>query len=151
MTGQHRISAGAIVIRGGKILLVRYRDGHGKTYLVGPGGGVGSEEGLTQAISREVKEETSIEVAPTNLLCVDDLYSHKYRMVKIWFLCRVVRGRLKRTRGAVDEGIVEAGWYSKADLENETVYPPIVKQADWTSFAQDGWHAKCLEITYADF
>ncbi len=112
----HRIAAGAIIIKDNRILLVRYGDISGKSYLVAPGGSVNSEEGLSQAVVREIKEETGIEIAPNKLLCVEDLYSRKYRMVKVWFLCQIVGGQLERTQGAIDEKISEVKWYSKEEL-----------------------------------
>src|SRR4030042_6558153 len=135
----HRIAAGAIIIKDNRILLVRYGDISGKSYLVAPGGSVNSEEGLSQAVVREVKEETGIEIAPNKLLCVEDLYSRKYRMVKVWFLCQIVGGQLERTQGAIDETIIEAKWYSKEELKNEVVYPQIIMESDWELFFKGDW------------
>ena len=92
----HRIAAGAIIIQGEKILLVRYNDRHGGSYLVGPGGGVHSDdESVTQALTREVKEETGLEVSPYKLLLIEDLLSSRHRMVKIWFLSSTIGGQLE--------------------------------------------------------
>jgi 8-oxo-dGTP diphosphatase len=151
MEREHRIATGAIIIKDNNILLVRYADGHGKTYLVAPGGGVHNEEGLSEAVIREVKEETGIEIFPDKLLCVEDLYSRKYRMVKVWFLCQIVGGQLERTQGAIDETIIEARWYPKEELMNETVYPPIIKESDWELFFSSKWETNYLELRYADF
>jgi ADP-ribose pyrophosphatase YjhB (NUDIX family) len=63
MSREQRIAAGAIIMQEEKILLVRYNDRHGRSYLVGPGGGMHSDdESITQALMREVKEETGLEV-----------------------------------------------------------------------------------------
>lgn len=92
MSREQRIAAGAIIIQEEKILLVRYNERHRRSYLVGPGGGVHSDdESITQALMREVKEETGLEVSPCKLLFVEDLLSSCYRMVKIWFLCNIAR------------------------------------------------------------
>ena len=151
MEREHRISAGAIIIHNNKILLVRYNNSSGKTNLVAPGGGVNNEEGLSQAVVREVKEETGVEIVANKILCVEDLYSRKYRMVKVWFLCQMVGGQLEKTPGAIDEAIIEAKWYTNQELKNETVYPSIIMEYDWESFAKDNWQAKYLELKYADF
>ena len=88
MSREQRIATGAIIIQEERILLVRYNDRHSRSYLVGPGGGVhGNDESITQALMREVEEETGLEVSPYKLLFVEDLLSNRYRMVKIWFLC----------------------------------------------------------------
>lgn len=147
----HRISAGAIIVHNNKILLTRNSDTPGKTYLVAPGGGVNSEEGFSQAAVREVKEETGVEVVPTKILCVEDLYWRNYRIIKFWFLCQMVGGQLERTQGAIDEQIVEVKWYSKEELKNEVVYPPIIMEYDWASFLKSSWKTKYLDSRYADF
>jgi ADP-ribose pyrophosphatase YjhB (NUDIX family) len=116
MEREHRISAGAIVVRKDQILLVRYNTAEGKNFLVGPGGGVLSDEGLYQAVIREVREETGLEINPYRVLFVEDLLSRRHRMVKIWLLCNLVGGELTKTQGALEEGIIEAGWYRKDQL-----------------------------------
>ncbi len=151
MEREHRISTGAIIIKDNKILLVRYAYRQGKTNLVAPGGGVNNEEGLSQAVVREVKEETGIEIVPEKILCVEDLYSRKYRMVKVWFLCKMVGGQLEKTQGAIDETIIEAKWYTKEELKNEVVYPQIITNFDWELFFKGNWETRYLELKYADF
>jgi 8-oxo-dGTP diphosphatase len=151
MERKHRISTGAIIIHDNKVLLVRYNDRLGKTYLVAPGGGVNNEEGLSQAVVREVKEETGIEAVPNKILCVEDLYSRKYRMVKIWFLCQMVGGQLEKTQGAIDETIIEVKWYAKEELKNEVVYPQIITESNWDLFFNGRWETRYLELRYADF
>jgi 8-oxo-dGTP pyrophosphatase MutT (NUDIX family) len=152
MSREQRIAAGAIIMQEEKILLVRYNDRHGGSYLVGSGGGVHSDdENLTQALMREVKEETGIEVRPYKLLFVEDLLSSRYRMVKIWFLCNIVGGQLEKTQGAIDEGIVEVRWYGRDELTNEVVYPPVLVNENWESLFGDNQESKYLELKNADF
>ncbi len=146
MEREHRISAGAIVIQQNAILLVRYMDNDGKSFLVGPGGSVLSEEGINKATTREVREETGLEVNPNKTLFVEDLLWRHYRMVKIWLLCNLVGGEFAKTQHAKVEGIVEMGWYRKDQLKNETVYPPVLLSYDWDNFFKDNWEAKYLEL-----
>jgi len=148
---EQRISVAGIIIQNNKILLARYTDQHGKSFLVGPGGGVKIEENMPKALIREVQEETRIEVKPSKILFVEDLLSRKYRMIKIWFLCKVVGGHLEETQEAKDEGIVEVNWYSKEQLKNEVVYPSILMEVEWQDFSKDNWQAKYLELKIADF
>jgi 8-oxo-dGTP diphosphatase len=151
MEREHRISAGAIIIHSGRILLVRYGDTSGKGSLVGPGGGVLSNESINQAVTREIREETGLEARPHKILFVEDLFSRRYRMVKIWLLCELIGGQLRRTQGAIDEGIAEVGWYSKDQLRNEVVYPSVLLTCDWSLFSKDNWEAKYLESRNANF
>ena len=151
MNREHRISAGAIIVQGGRILLVRYGDAlHGRSYLVGPGGRVENDENIIQAVVREVKEETGLDVTPDKIPFIEDLISQRTRMVKIWVLCRPIGGQLVKTQGAVNEGIIEAKWYHKEELKDEVVYPTILASTDWLKFLEDGWEAKHLESKDAD-
>ena len=151
MEREHRISAGAIVIQEDHILLVRYNNTDGKSYLVGPGGAVLSNEGIYQAAVREIREETGLEVNPQKVLFVEDLLSRRYRIVKIWLLCNVVGGQLTNTQGALDEGITDVAWYRKDQLLNEVVYPPALLSCDWEAFSQSNWESKYLELRETDF
>ena len=151
MEREHRISAGAIIIHSGRILLVRYGDTSGKGSLVGPGGGVLSNESINEAVIREIREETGLEARPRKILFVEDLLSRRYRMVKIWLLCELIGGQLKRTQRAIDEGITEVGWYRKEQLQNEVVYPSILLNCDWRLFFKDNWEARYLESRNASF
>jgi 8-oxo-dGTP diphosphatase len=148
---EHRISAGAIVIQEDKILLVRYVNSSGKSFLVGPGGGVLNDEGTNQALIREVREETGLEVSPSRVLFVEDLLSQRYRMVKIWFLCNATGGQLANTQGAKDEGIIEVGWYRRVQLNNEVVYPTVLLSHKWGAFFKDNWQTIHIELQSTDF
>jgi len=149
----HRISAGAIVLDQEKLLLVRYGRKDGNSFLAGPGGGVHMREGLTGAVVREVREETGLEVNPfpCRVLLVEEFLSQKHRHIKIWLLCRLVRGEMTKTREAEKEGIIEVGWYSRSELENEEVYPSLLSTSDWPSFLENSWETRYLELHKANF
>ena len=51
----------AIIIKDNKILLI-HRIKNGQEYYVFPGGGVKEEESLEEAISREIKEELTLDI-----------------------------------------------------------------------------------------
>ena len=114
-------------MQGEKILLTRYNALHRHSFLVGPGSGVHSDgESITQALMREVKEETGLVVSPYKLLFGEDLLSNRYRMIKIGFLSSTIGGQLEKTQGAIDEGIVEVRWYGRDEQINKVVHPPVL-------------------------
>jgi 8-oxo-dGTP diphosphatase len=147
MEREHRISVGAIVIQEERILLVRYKNSSGDSFLVGPGGGTENDEPVTQTVEREVREETGLEVSPQKILFIEDLLSGRFRMVKIWFLCNLIGGQLEHTQGATEEGITEARWYRKDQLYNEIVYPSILLSQNWDAFFKDDWESKYLGLS----
>jgi len=151
MTVPHRIAAGGIILRDDAILLVRYSTAGGGSFLVGPGGALDPAENAVQAIIRETMEETGIVVRPHRVLWIEDLQCSCVKMCKIWMLCEFVSGDVIPTVGARAEGITQAGWFKRDQLENEVVYPPPIVQQHWSEFRSDHWEAQCLPSRAADF
>ncbi|MEJ2737921.1 MAG: NUDIX domain-containing protein [Anaerolineae bacterium] len=147
----HRIAAGGIVLKEDAILLVRYGTADVGSYLVGPGGALDSGENAVQAIIREAMEETGVLVRPRRVLWIEDLQCSRFKMCKIWMLCDLVSGDVRPTDGARAEGITEAGWFRKSQLEDEVVYPPPVMHHDWDEFRSEHWEVQCLPSRIASF
>ena len=147
----HRIAAGALVFKGDAILLVRYPDRKGGTYLVGPGGGLKDHETIIQAIVREVQEETGITVQPERVVLIEDLLGSRFKMSKTWMTCQFIEGEIYRTEGADREGIIEAAWFTKDQLAGETVFPPTLLENDWNQLRSETWQVKCLPTRKAGF
>lgn len=88
------VGVGALVIKDGRILLVRrkYPPGRGKWSI--PGGHVEVSESVTEAARRELLEETGIDAEPVGVVNVDDAIIYddegrvKYRYVLITVLMR---------------------------------------------------------------
>ena len=93
----HRIAGGAIVVREDRILLVRYRDQDGGTFLVAPGGGALEHESVSDAAVRETFEETGVRVVPGHALLIEDILTDRFKMCKVWFACSVAAGEATAT------------------------------------------------------
>jgi 8-oxo-dGTP diphosphatase len=151
MDREHRISAGAIVMHEEQVLLVRYSDAGGRSYLVGPGGGVLINESSHQAVVGQVREETGLDVSAQEVLFVEDLLSQRHRIVKVWFLCNLIGGRLANTQGALEEGTTDAAWYRRHELLDEVGYPLALLDYGWGASARHNWASKYLELRETDF
>ena len=151
MKKPHRIAAGGLVFRDEAVLLVRYRNGSGGTYLVGPGGALEDDENVVQAIVRETFEETSVTVQTKRVAAIEDLMCPRFKMIKVWMICHVVAGEVRRTKGAEAEGIIQVGWFTRAQLAGEVVFPSPLRQYDWRTLCGETWQVLCLPCRNADF
>jgi len=110
------VGVGGVLIRDGKVLLIR----RGKPPLYGrwvvPGGTVELGESLEQALVREMREETGIDVAPLEVLTVFDRIERDgdrvlYHYVIVDYLCRWLGGEARAASDAL-----EAAWAALDDL-----------------------------------
>lgn len=120
------LTAAAACIRDdeGRVLVLR-RQGEEELWSV-PGGGMDPGERLDEAVVREVREETGLEVVPVALIGVYSApeYAFSYpngdlvQPVTAFFECRVVGGALAPDM----EEMVEARWVGKGEP-----LPPLLK------------------------
>lgn len=119
----------AIVIKGDEILLM-HRINKGKKYNTFPGGGIDSGESRQEALIRECREETSIEISVKKMLYEVD-WDHTTK--QFFYLCEYIKGF--PTLGDANEKeemkngnqYYEPYWSSVADLKKTLVYPLEVK------------------------
>jgi mutator protein MutT len=108
------VGVGAIIVRDGRIVLVkrRYDPLAGRWSL--PGGGVELAETLAQAVVREVLEETGLEVSVGPVVeVVDRIYRDPdgrvaYHYVLIDYLCEETGGTMRAGSDAADIALVSA-------------------------------------------
>jgi ADP-ribose pyrophosphatase YjhB (NUDIX family) len=96
-------AARAIIIEGDKIL-VMYRNKYGSEYFTLVGGRVNDGETIEQALVRELKEETGLEVTKSRLVFVEEHpkpYSEQYI-----FLCEVAPHGSVAIQDASEEGFM---------------------------------------------
>ncbi len=110
------VGVGGLVVRDGKVLLIR----RGKQPLFGrwtlPGGTLELGESLEEAVVRELLEETGVRVRPLELLTVFDRIERAdgrvvYHYVIVDYLCEYLSGE---PQGASDA--LEAAFVSEAEL-----------------------------------
>jgi 8-oxo-dGTP diphosphatase len=113
------VGIGAVIVKEDKILLEKRRNTPGRGKWSIPGGLVELGESLEQAVIREVKEETDLDVTELSLIDVvddvelDDDGKVKYHFVIVDYEVRVNRGEPK---AASDAG--ELKWVIFDEVEN---------------------------------
>lgn len=100
------VGVGAIILEGGKILLEKRKSTPGEGKWAVPGGLVELGETVEQAVIREVKEETGLDVASPQLVDVVDYISLdekgavKYHFIILDYFVTVKGGELKAASDA---------------------------------------------------
>ena len=131
--GKVRVSAKAVVIRNGRLLLMRARDRAGTYYLL-PGGGQRNGETLHAALVRECAEETGALVRPGKARFVRDYIARNhefsrldrnFHQVEVMFLCSCLgRAGGRRSPDAAQTG---HAWVPLARLPKIRLYPSVLK------------------------
>jgi 8-oxo-dGTP diphosphatase len=111
------LGVGALIFEGQNILLVERAKEPLKGYWSLPGGIVEAGEKLEEAVRREVREETGLEIEPLEMFEVferimpDSEGRPEYHYVLMDYLCRVVGGEL-----AASSDVSQAAWVAEQDL-----------------------------------
>jgi ADP-ribose pyrophosphatase YjhB (NUDIX family) len=130
------VGVGAVVVDGGRVLLVR----RGSEPLRGqwslPGGLLELGEAITDGVVREVREETGLIVKPLELIeLLDRIHREgervRYHYVIADYLCRVVGGHLQAASDADAAKWVErAEWNSHSALQLDPITVRVI-EAGW--------------------
>jgi ADP-ribose pyrophosphatase YjhB (NUDIX family) len=113
------LAVSAAIFRDGRVLIVRRArpPAHGLYTL--PGGGVELGETLEQAVIREVREETALDIAPVDLIgyrqaiARDGAGRVERHFVILPFAARFIGGEI-----LLNEELAEAHWLAPADISS---------------------------------
>lgn len=120
----------AIILYEGKVLTTRMTKGNDSYYVL-PGGGVEMEESIYDAIKREVKEETNLDVLKLKLVYIKELKNKDLgRGVEFYFYVEEYDGDLKRGFDPeVKESVLEdVEFLDIKNLKDFVFYPQELKE-----------------------
>lgn len=127
------LGVGALIFEGDQILLIQRGKEPLKGYWTIPGGAVETGEVLREAMKREVKEETGLDVEPREVVEVFERITPdaegrtKYHYVLIDYRCDVVGGTLQAASDVADARWVTLGGLGQYQLTSGTL--PIIERA----------------------
>jgi len=122
------LRASALIVRGDEVLLVKQSKGIAEYWLL-PGGAVERGEAITEAVGREVREETGYEVRalkpPIGLIeSISPDQGRARHLVHLVYYCRLEASSATATP-QTDLTILESKWWSRAKLPELVLHPPI--------------------------
>lgn len=137
--GTIRIRAAGILVKEGKILLVRHEK-NGKSYWLLPGGGVDFGETVEAALAREFMEEVGLEIQVGRLVLVQDsIPPDRHRQVlNLYFLVTAGASEIKVTPDAV---LRDAAFYPLEEFPRMQVNPNVKKEI--LEGIAVGWEGDC--------
>ena len=108
------VAVGAVVVRDGRLLVVRRVNPPSATRWSLPGGRVHAGEPLRAAVAREVREETGLEVTVGNLCGYAERIGEGHHYVILDFWAHVAGGEAH-----AGDDASELAWFSRARLDDE--------------------------------
>jgi len=128
------VGVGAVIVEGGRVLLVRRGGEPLKDRWTLPGGVLEVGETLADGVVREVREETGLEVETVELVeLVDRIHRQgqrvRYHYVIADYLCRVIGGELRAGSDATAVRRVErTEWNSHSALALDPVTVRVMEK-----------------------
>jgi ADP-ribose pyrophosphatase YjhB (NUDIX family) len=115
----HDVRVGAIIVNEADELLVVRHARRGERYWTLPGGSVEMGESLSEAIAREVLEETGYSVDVGPVAAVAELRPDRWgaARIEVFFLARVAGQTPRNTLR--NEGIVDVAWRDRDSLDGD--------------------------------
>jgi len=117
------VAVGAVIFDNeGKVLLVKRKHAPNKGNWAIPGGKVKYGETLEEAIRREMKEETNLDINVKEPLAIVEIIKEGFHYVIIDFICEIAGGEL---RAGSDAG--EAKFFSIEEIKKLYTSPTTVE------------------------
>ncbi len=119
-----KVIVAGLIEKDGKVLLAKEVLENKQEYWLVPGGHVEFGESMVDAVKREIKEETNLDVEIVKLLDFKEVIvtKHDYHTVIFFFLVRALNESMK-----LPKEILEAKFFAKEDIKNLN----LIDSAKW--------------------
>ncbi len=146
-SGKLRIRVAGLLVKDGKLLLVKLASPISKKDIwTPPGGGVEFGESIHQALKREFKEETGLEISIADLVHVNELLELPFHAIEFFFRVTEVSGELMvgndPEHKADKQLLKEVRFFDSKGLENISLSPDLLKKMDWKLSASASFSAR---------
>lgn len=140
---QHRIRAAAIIIKAGKILLVKHvHPETGHEWWVPPGGGIEeADSSIFACAKRETFEEANLKLEVSRILYVREFHDKENQTlnIELFVLADRFEGEINLNNivgaGGDEHYIKKVAWLSKDELKDLVVFPEMLKDELWDDHA----------------
>lgn len=120
-----RLSARAIVVCDGRLLLVNAYPGGVSDLWCAPGGGIHAGTSIPENLIREVREETGLAVRVGALALVSEFHDPQsgFHQVELFFRCEVAGGALDDAWADPERVVTDRRFFSPAELDRIRLKP----------------------------
>ncbi|MFN1834515.1 NUDIX domain-containing protein [Balneola sp. MJW-20] len=134
--GKVRLRVCGVLIKEGKMLLVKLRSPvTGKEVWTLPGGGLKFGERISQAIRREVREETGLIVTVGELIHINEFIKNNFHAVELYHMVMLTSGKLKTGSDPEwskdDQIILDTGFFGPDEMKELEVSPDFFRKKFW--------------------
>lgn len=129
-----RLAVRAVILRDDRLLLVNAWKG--RTHLwCAPGGGVEVHQSLPQALEREVREETGLEVAVGEPCLINEFHDPggSFHQVDLYFRCAIASGDPDGDWTDPEGVVTHRRWVTRGGMRRLTVKPDSLAAVAWGS------------------
>ena len=124
-----RVRVAGILIENNKILLIEHLKKNKKYWLV-PGGGVDWGESTAEALIREYKEETNLDITVEKFLFLSETIApdKKKHVINLYFQIKIIKNSIYDMKLGDEKNLTDLKFITKEEIENIKLYPNIKTQ-----------------------
>lgn len=124
-----RVRVAGILIEDDKILLIEHLKKDKRYWLV-PGGGVDWGESTAEALIREYKEETNLDISVEKFLFLSETIApdKQKHVINLYFQIKVLKNSIENMQLGNEKNLIDLRFITKNEIENIKLYPNIKTQ-----------------------